>query len=289
MIQKVFTATLLLTALVCCNPKAPTAVNNDAPLTNSDTTNRAEVIDPIGCYTAVLPCADCEGILFFLKLNSDNSYKSTLSYIGKPKGVFNDENYWAFANDTIVDLLKENPNSGMNKLLLTKTELILLDTEGKRIEGTLADKYKLTKMSPDIFDVTVKALQKSTKPIEVVEKADKKTNKVTPVDINGKWILESINNDSANPEKYMKGLPYLELNISDASFRGSTGCNNMFGKITLKGTEISFSDIGQTKMMCKGNGEREFLGILTKINSYTAEAKKLRLSSGRERLVFVRE
>ena len=36
-----------------------------------------------GTYVGKIPCAGCEAILYTLELNTDNTYKTTLTYVGK--------------------------------------------------------------------------------------------------------------------------------------------------------------------------------------------------------------
>src|SRR5687768_11705985 len=43
---------------------------------------------------------------------------------------------------------------------------------------------------------------------------------------------------------------FLELNADQTRFTGNTGCNRMFGAVTVQGRRIDFSNVGTTKMAC---------------------------------------
>jgi len=43
---------------------------------------------------------------------------------------------------------------------------------------------------------------------------------------------------------------YLELNLAQTRFTGSTGCNRMFGSVDVQGRRLDFSNIGTTRMAC---------------------------------------
>ncbi|MBC7900491.1 MAG: META domain-containing protein [Saprospiraceae bacterium] len=44
---------------------------------------------------------------------------------------------------------------------------------------------------------------------------------------------------------------YFEINIGRTRFTGNTGCNRMFGAVSVRTSRIDFSNIGMTKRMCK--------------------------------------
>src|SRR5687768_5216118 len=43
---------------------------------------------------------------------------------------------------------------------------------------------------------------------------------------------------------------YLELSAEQTRFTGNTGCNRMFGSVTVQGRRVDFSNIGTTRMAC---------------------------------------
>src|SRR5688572_7237892 len=42
----------------------------------------------------------------------------------------------------------------------------------------------------------------------------------------------------------------LELNADQTRFTGNTGCNRMFGAVSVQGRRIDFSNVGTTRMAC---------------------------------------
>ena len=92
------------------------------------------------------------------------------------------------------------------------------------------------------------------------------------------WVLESLNGIDADPKNYMKEIPRLELNTAEMRFTGSSGCNNINGKIYVLENSIKFSDIASTRMMCPGNSETDFLNALKSVNVWKVENMKLYLS-----------
>ncbi len=67
--------------------------------------------------------------------------------------------------------------------------------------------------------------------------------------LNKKWKLEKIGNNSINPGEYNK-VPILEFNLSEDKLSGNDGCNNIGGKIEVQGKRIQFSPLLSTKMGC---------------------------------------
>lgn len=94
-----------------------------------------------GTYIGTIPCADCEGIIYELQLKSDNTYNNSLIYKGKSDTPIKKSGTYTF-NKQIIQL---DSNAGsMNMLQKTAEGLLLLDKNGKVIEGSLANNYKLT-------------------------------------------------------------------------------------------------------------------------------------------------
>ncbi len=67
------------------------------------------------------------------------------------------------------------------------------------------------------------------------------------------WALQALNDEEIPMEKQKKPnkIPTLEIFVADSRIGGNDGCNSMFGEIeTLTESNIRFSKIGSTKMMC---------------------------------------
>ena len=155
--HKYILLTSLLLFCIGCNPPAdPAATNSPAsPSTQTpmasptesaqtpvgDTTRTS--VDWAGTYKGVLPCADCEGMDVEVVLNGDGTFQRTVTYLGKEGDpeVGNGSFTWQEDGATI-----ELP-SGEEKTLYWVTEgnIVQLDTEGKKVEGELAEKYVLQK------------------------------------------------------------------------------------------------------------------------------------------------
>lgn len=142
----VITTTLL--SLTSCKKEAKTEVINEMareeiiPATTAD--NSMNSLDWDGMYKGVTPCADCEGIETSLTLNKDNSYVLTTKYLGKStktnetKGTFS----WNAEGNTII---LSTITDGPNQFFVGENQLTQLDMSGKKITGTLAEKYILRK------------------------------------------------------------------------------------------------------------------------------------------------
>lgn len=54
----------------------------------------------------------------------------------------------------------------------------------------------------------------------------------------------------------------------DGTFSGTTDCNGIFGKYTVKGSGIKLSSIGQTMMYCDGSEEIKFTTYLGQVSEF---------------------
>lgn len=54
----------------------------------------------------------------------------------------------------------------------------------------------------------------------------------------------------------------------DGTFSGTTDCNGIFGKYTVKGSGIKLSSIGQTMMYCEGSEEIKFTTYLGQVSEF---------------------
>jgi len=55
---------------------------------------------------------------------------------------------------------------------------------------------------------------------------------------------------------------------STSTFSGTTDCNSFFGSYTDDGHNITFNEIGSTKMACENSQETEFLNSLKNVKEY---------------------
>ncbi|MEN8187416.1 MAG: copper resistance protein NlpE N-terminal domain-containing protein [Bacteroidota bacterium] len=104
-----------------------------------------------GTFLGMLPCADCEKIIYRLQLKEDKTYHSRITYQGKSDKPIEETGTFSYSRNGII-FLNEAPE-GMNKFKFKSKGLLMLDTRGKEITGDLADQYYLlpaarTKGSP---------------------------------------------------------------------------------------------------------------------------------------------
>lgn len=91
-------------------------------------------------YEGVLPCASCEGIQTTLTLQADNSFELKSIYLGKDESIFKVAGKFDWdSNGSKITL------SDGSKYLVGENQLLMLDTEGNRITGGLAEHYILKK------------------------------------------------------------------------------------------------------------------------------------------------
>lgn len=110
----------------------------------------------------------------------------------------------------------------------------------------------------------------------------------TPLDerLHDIWVLTTINGEELD---HTKPRPRLELYPGEGRITGSGGCNELFGQMDGMGKEITFRNVGTTKMFCRDLMELEnnFLTLLQQTQTYRIKDLKLYLFEGKkEILVF---
>lgn len=95
-----------------------------------------------GNWEGTLPCADCEGITYYLTFQKDKTFRESSEYRGKNAPPVIENGTWMVNQDSVVQLTK---TSGNRYLVLEKGNLVLLDLQGQRVTSELASKYVLTR------------------------------------------------------------------------------------------------------------------------------------------------
>jgi len=139
-------ALLALFTTACSEaPKEDTAVDTTQVQTEAaktvpvgDTSQNS--LDWAGSYEGVLPCASCEGIQTLITLQSDNSFVQETVYLGKDEKILKLMGKTAWDEKGQKITLEDG-----TQYLVGENQLIMLDTEGKRITGDLAANYVLKK------------------------------------------------------------------------------------------------------------------------------------------------
>lgn len=79
--------------------------------------------------------------------------------------------------------------------------------------------------------------------------------------------------------------PQLIINLTDKTFAGNTGCNNMSGSFELTDSTLVFNErIMMTKMACMGYNEQVFVENLLRTESYRFDQGLLILKVGEQEL-----
>lgn len=109
-----------------------------------DMHNAQNSLDYYGVYEGLTPCADCEGIKTKVTLNKDQTFALHTAYIKGGKEIspsdVSGKFVWNEAGNTIsLEGVKEAPS----QFFVAEGSIIILDQEGNKIEGELAEHYVL--------------------------------------------------------------------------------------------------------------------------------------------------
>ena len=97
------------------------------------------------------------------------------------------------------------------------------------------------------------------------------------IPVESHWSVETLysnGNAVAIPAGHNPGISFLK----DNKIAGETGCNRFFGDFKANGEEISFGNMGSTRMMCPEMAfENAFLNVINETAQYTLTDKSLAL------------
>ena len=175
-----------------------------------------------GNYKGTTPCSDCDGIQVVIQLRKDQTYKTISKYLGAGNEVYEVEGkfFWKKEGNYIAMVSGLNPTD-TSFALLSKDKLTLLDQKGKRVTGTDAAFYILTKEAVGLSGKYWQLLELNGKPIQIPA--------------GGKD-------------------PFLLLAAGNNSFSGHGGCNTLMGNYELSaGNKLTFAGIASTMMACPAN------------------------------------
>jgi copper homeostasis protein (lipoprotein) len=228
----------------------------------------------VGTYKGVLPCADCEGIHTLIQLRKDLTYSKSTQYLGKSSELFTQNGSFQWNKDgsviTLMPWEREGRNEEQNNSIEVKDEfktpetrdeqykveehqLRKLDESGRKIEGSLAQKYVLTKYN---FDEDIR--EKYWKLLE----------------LNGKKIVFA---------ETQKRETHFVLRTKDKRVIGHGGCNAFSGTYDLlEGNRIKFLDLTSTEMYCNEvKYESDFFMAIQNTDNYTINGDTLCLNKAR--------
>ncbi|PHR10546.1 MAG: hypothetical protein COA40_13875 [Aequorivita sp.] len=107
------------------------------------------------------------------------------------------------------------------------------------------------------------------------------------VQLTGSYTVNSINGKKLENTTN----PTFTLSAIDNSFRGTTGCNSVFGNYTIDLYSINFGDLAVSEKMCMDknimNTERDFLNALNNTGTYGLQNGVLTLYSKTDRSVLL--
>lgn len=219
--MKNFAAIILLVTAVSCNGTKNTTGQNEtakspAALTENLQQKNSEGIDLFA--KGALPASwtlemDFDKIIRFKSLDGAEYNSTPVPPVENTPSNSSVFTTKAGKGNLVVTLFKENCIDGLSGQQFNKK--VIVEVDGKRYEG--CGQY--------LFDAM----------------------------LDGKWILEKIDNNIISPADFAKGAPELIFDLSAGSLSGHDGCNRIIGSMEVQGNRIKFSAIAGTKMACPGN------------------------------------
>jgi heat shock protein HslJ len=224
------------------------------PTAPADTS--ANALDWAGTYSGVLPCADCAGILTHLSLADDLSYRISTRHLGRGAPPYTAAGRFVWAEDGRTIKLGYY-RGGPGLFLIGENQAFHLDRDGKRIEGDLADRYRLAK-----------------RPIEA-----------TPSDarlVGRRWWLQEIGGRPVQSDRNARGAAFIEFD-QQGQLQGSTGCNPLFADYTLpRPAGLRFEHLEASRGACPDMSvENLMLEALPLVDGYSIVDDSLSLQRAR--------
>lgn len=107
--------------------------------------------------------------------------------------------------------------------------------------------------------------------------------------LNDIWALKMMNGKEIDRNNFPDGIPYIELHLNDGRFFGTTNCNELSGNIDVGDSYINFNNFSQTKKLCEGGFEHEYIGLLKEVDSWELEKMQLSLrKKGKEIIRYIK-
>lgn len=102
-------------------------------------------LDWAGIYEGTTPCADCEGIKTTLRLNNDETYVMSQTYLKSGEDEVTYKNSGDFRWDTGSEIIIESDDGLRIRFQVGENEVTMLDMRGNVVTGELANFYVLKK------------------------------------------------------------------------------------------------------------------------------------------------
>ncbi len=222
-------------------------------------------LDWAGTYTGTTPCADCPGIETTLTLNYDNTLRLASVYQDRDVVPFVEEGHFEWNTDGNTIILK-NGKTNARQFRVGENRIFILNSDGEKIEGNLADMYILNKSQQGM----------STQPEDALAK--------------GQWKLTELDGNTIDTTKLTEA-PFLKFTPKEKRINGNAGCNLFFGNYELNSdSSIHFSQIGATKRFCPNMSvEDRFLKALNETAGMKLQGNRLIFLNGDEQEMMILE
>lgn len=207
-------------------------------------------LDWDGTYEAVLPCADCEGILTRLNLSAEGTYTLETKYLGveeetedKVEGTFE----WREGGNSIkLDGIEEGSRSPYFKV--EENRVRYLDMEGNEVDGAMADLYILEK----IGNRTVEDI---------------------------KWELIELN---GQPIEGSADTHYILFDSNEGRLQAKANCNVINLPYTIKNQLLlEIGEGAMTMMACPDDTEDQLLKVLGTVDNLSTDGETLSLNKAK--------
>ena len=258
---------LLFVVIVGCQNQ--TVKKNDR---NNDVHNARNSVDYIGTYKGILPCVDCQGLDTELSVNENSTFNLKVKYQGKGEKIYLQKGHFTWNKKGNTIILTDVRNAP-NQYFVNENTLTQLDIYGKKIKGSTAEEYILSKQTVDTFEIEAALKNETTVDLNsrmatttVIQKVNPAIGKFTLAET--KWRLVSLNKKKV----YQKGEKeyFLKLSSKDARFTAFAGCNSIAGEYAMPSSEIlDFSEVIMTRMACPDMTlEDKFGAMLVQVANY---------------------
>lgn len=92
------------------------------------------------------------------------------------------------------------------------------------------------------------------------------------------WKLSAMEGIPATAIEAEADFFTLQLNAADTMAAGRTNCNRFFGRYALKDAQLTFDQMGMTRMACPDMAyEEAFVKMLSEVDRYAIEGSELKL------------
>lgn len=239
---------VLMTGIVSCKSSSDTTNNGSVSNNVEDMHNSNNSLDWNGVYSGIIPCADCSGIQMSLDLSQDGTYTLKRQYLGKEENNFESTGKFEWVDNGNAITFGE----GEDKMMFAVGEnmVTVLDREGKKITGELANNYMLAKVDKGLVEKYWKLTELFGEPVTTPE--------------GGKEA-------------------HMILSVDGNRIHGNSGCNTFNGTYELKpGNRITFSKMASTMMMCVNmDTETKMHQVFETADSYILNGDSLVLNRAR--------